>query len=77
MIAAPGSHMRTTGMTAAAVAALLLAVLAPGPAGGATPPAVPYDSSFAPLTRIGDQLTRGDQLTGHGAPAPFWIPEQP
>ncbi|MDP9887381.1 hypothetical protein [Pseudarthrobacter enclensis] len=29
-----------------------------------------------PLERIGTQLVRCDNLTGTGAEAPFWIPEQ-
>jgi hypothetical protein len=63
---------------AGALAALLFAVLVPmGASGAAMSPDAPYDPSFAPLTRIGDQLNRGDVLTGHGARAPFWIPELP
>ncbi|MGX5715452.1 hypothetical protein [Arthrobacter sp. MAHUQ-56] len=29
-----------------------------------------------PLERIGTQLVRCDNLTGAGAAAPYWIPEQ-
>jgi hypothetical protein len=59
---------------------LLLLVLAPAAYAdtGRNAP-VSYDGpSFenCPLTRIGTQLVRCDNLTGAGVSAPFWIPEQ-
>jgi hypothetical protein len=33
------------------------------------------NAAYLPLTRIGDQLVRGDDLTGTGAPASPWVPE--
>jgi quercetin dioxygenase-like cupin family protein len=44
----------------------------------ATPAARAYPSSpgRCPLERIGDQLVRCDNLTGAGAVAPRWVPEQ-
>jgi hypothetical protein len=40
--------------------------------------AVIIDTTWKPgrLERIGDQLIRGDLLTGAGVPAPSWIPER-
>lgn len=32
---------------------------------------------YPPLTRIGDQLVRGDNLTGTGGPASHWVPVSP
>ncbi len=32
---------------------------------------------FCPLERIGDQFVRCDNLTGAGAPAPWFVPEVP
>jgi hypothetical protein len=35
-----------------------------------------FTYSNCPLERIGTQLVRCDILTGTGADAPYWIPEQ-
>ena len=62
----------------ALAAILLLAVLAPaGAAAGGTLEQAPGPSFVpCPLERIDTQLVRCDNLTGAGAEAPFWIPEQ-
>ena len=33
-------------------------------------------STSCPLTRIGSQLVRCDDLTGNGVSAPLWIPQR-
>lgn len=33
-------------------------------------------STSCPLTRVGTQLVRCDDLTGNGVSAPLWIPER-
>ncbi|HEY9357882.1 MAG TPA: hypothetical protein VIQ52_16415 [Arthrobacter sp.] len=75
MYSSIGSRRRT----GAALALFLLAVIAPAPA-GAGEPAAPADTGvntgYCPLTRIGTQLVRCDNLTGADVPAPYWIPEQ-
>ena len=69
---------RTRRWTVGALAAVLLAVSTPafasqdpGTPGGPTAPS----SSNCPLTRIGTQFVRCDNLTGNGVPAPSWVPE--
>ena len=65
--------------SAAAAAATLVAGLAvPATArpeaGDPIPIRFPtYDN--CELTRVGSQLTRCDNLTGGGVPAPLWVPE--
>ena len=75
MYSSIGSRRRT----GATLAPFLLAVIAPAPA-SAREPAAPEDAGintgYCPLTRIGTQLVRCDNLTGAGVPAPYWIPEQ-
>jgi quercetin dioxygenase-like cupin family protein len=72
-------------LACAAVMALVgtasLAQAGPDDGGGgvrATPAARAYPSSpgRCPLERVGDQLVRCDNLTGAGAVAPPWVPEQ-
>jgi hypothetical protein len=45
----------------------------PGPASGYTA-TTPTQPQTCPLTRLGTQLVRCDNLTGAGAPAPLWVP---
>lgn len=66
-----------------AVAAASSGLLAFGAAGTAAarpepapPAAVVSDPGHCALTRVGDQFTRCDDLTGAGVSAPAWIPEQ-
>lgn len=47
----------------------------PEPAPSPAPMTSGYDRPCE-LTRVGDQLVRCDDLTGTGAPAPSWVPEQ-
>lgn len=57
---------------------VLLLAFAPVASAGTNSP-VPADGpgyGTCPLTRIGTQFVRCDDLTGAGVPAPFWIPEQ-
>jgi len=64
---------------AAATAALLLIATVPGyPAFASAALQEAPGNSYepCPLTRIGTQLVRCDNLTGAGAEAPYWIPEQ-
>jgi len=59
--------------------ALLTAVfLLGGTAGQSTSRTLDTLTTYAdcPLERIGSQLVRCDNLTGAGAPAPAWIPEE-
>ncbi len=71
-------------LACAAVMALVgtasLAQARPDDGGGvrATPAARAYPSSprRCPLERVGNQLVRCDNLTGAGAVAPSWVPEQ-
>lgn len=71
-----GSRPRTG---AALLLLVLLPVITPAQASAGTP-AAPKESGvsaeYCPLTRIGTQLVRCDNLTGAGVPAPYWIPEQ-
>ncbi|HEX2362436.1 MAG TPA: hypothetical protein VHI11_10220 [Jiangellaceae bacterium] len=67
--------------SAAAAAATIIAGLAavpatarPDPGDSISPRFSSYDNN-RPLTRIGTQLTRGDDLTGGGVKAPLWVPE--
>jgi hypothetical protein len=64
--------------TVVALAAALLAVSTPAFAsqdpGTLNAPTAP-NSSYCPLTRIGTQFVRCDNLTGNGVPAPSWVPE--
>jgi hypothetical protein len=62
--------------TGAVFAILLLAGLASAPAGATATDDKANSYQYCPLTRIGTQLVRCDNLTGAGVPAPFWIPEQ-
>lgn len=59
---------------------LLLLVLCPAAGAGAAQEATAPENETSYknclLTRIGTQLTRCDNLTGAGVPAPYWIPEQ-
>jgi hypothetical protein len=78
--------MRTTSKSRIRVIAVVVAstgLVAIGTAGTASarpepapPAAVVSDPGLCPLTRVGDQFTRCDDLTGAGVPAPAWIPEQ-
>lgn len=65
----------TTAGALLALAAVGTATARPEPA-----PAAPTMQSEriggCPLTRVGDQLVRCDDLTGAGVPAPSWVPEQ-
>jgi hypothetical protein len=66
------------GWAAAALSALLLVGVGALPAAARQDPgttSVPSVSPYCPLTRIGIQFVRCDNLTGAGAPAPAWIPE--
>lgn len=66
---------------ALAAAALLLAVVVPAPAFAKPDPGtsggmVPVlTGQQCPLTRIGTQFVRCEDLTGAGALAPSWVPE--
>lgn len=68
---------RIAASCAVVFAAVLLLV---GPNGQAAPGIaeddIPTFYNDCPLERIGNQLVRCDNLTGAGAQAPFWIPEQ-
>lgn len=69
-------HRRTGAVLAILLLACLASASASAPA-GATATHDPANSyQYCPLTRIGTQLVRCDNLTGAGVPAPFWIPEQ-
>lgn len=67
---------------AAAAAALLLISAGALPASARPEPWPPPAAASAPtmgqqtcpLTRLGAQLVRCDNLTGAGAPAPLWVP---
>lgn len=65
---------------AALVVALFPALFfIPGPAQAASDTSTDNPLTIyvdCPLERIGTQLVRCDNLTGTGAAAPFWIPEQ-
>jgi hypothetical protein len=66
--------------SAAAAAATLLASLAAIPAAARPDPGEPIPIRFpsynnCPLSRIGTQLVRCDNLTGGGVEAPVWVPE--
>jgi hypothetical protein len=66
--------------SAAAAAATIMAALAVGPATARPDPGAPIPNRFpsdggCSLTRVGTQLTRCDNLTGGGVPAPPWVPE--
>jgi hypothetical protein len=75
------SSIISTGSLIVAGAAFL-SFTAIGPAGAIPEPApsAPTVQSSAwqrcPLTRIGDQFVRCDNLTGAGVAAPSWVPEQ-
>ena len=63
---------------AAALSALLIVGVGVFPAAARQDPgtlSVPSVSPYCPLTRIGIQFVRCDNLTGAGAPAPAWVPE--
>lgn len=68
--------------TALAIAAILAGAAAPasagqdpGPARSSAWTASEYSSGHCPLTRVGTQFVRCDNLTGAGVPAPPWVPE--
>ncbi len=67
--------------TAAAATTTVIAGMAAFPAGARPDQGDPISPRFSsydnnrPLTRIGTQLTRGDDLTGGGVKAPLWVPE--
>ena len=65
--------------TTVALSAVLLAVASPAfgsqDPGTLSEPTSPYDFSNCPLTRIGTQFVRCDNLTGNGVSAPSWVPE--
>lgn len=74
---------RSTTQTALAIAAILVGAAAPASAGQDPGPARPsawtaseYSSGHCPLTRVGTQFVRCDNLTGAGVPAPSWVPER-
>ncbi|MEO6506110.1 MAG: hypothetical protein ABIW36_10430 [Terrimesophilobacter sp.] len=62
-----------------ALSAILLAVSSPAVAqqdpGTASGPSPTQKSTHCPLTRVGTQFVRCDDLTGAGAPAPAFVPE--
>jgi hypothetical protein len=66
---------------AAGAAATIIAGLAAAPATARPDPGEPIrirlssDERNCPLSRIGTQLVRCDDLTGGGVPAPVWVPE--
>lgn len=62
--------------TGSVLAILLLAGLASASANATATDGPATSYQYCPLTRIGTQLVRCDNLTGAGVPAPFWIPEQ-
>jgi hypothetical protein len=69
-------------VTAATMLGLLLTGVAsvsavPDPAGPRQGGSTSSDQKGCPLERIERQLVRCDSLTGAGAPAPSWVPEQP
>lgn len=77
------STPRTLSASVLAVAAGALLATAAAGAAAARPDAPPEPVSVqsvshakCPLTRVGTQFTRCDDLTGAGVPAPSWIPEQ-
>ncbi|QGN57773.1 hypothetical protein [Nostocoides sp. HKS02] len=57
--------------TQALAGAIILATLKSVPASAQ----VTYDD-ICPLTRLGTQLVRCDNLTGNGATAPLWVPQR-
>ena len=66
------------GWAAAALSALLVVGVGAFPAAAGQDPgtaSAPSVSAYCPLTRIGIQFVRCDNLTGAGAPAPAWVPE--
>lgn len=66
--------------TAVITAAVLLASFCAAPPAAARPEPQPTPLSIGwaacPLERIGTQYVRCDDLTGLGAPAPKWVPQQ-
>lgn len=74
----------TRNWTIIALTAILLAGSGVAPAAAAQDPGTPtptapvtslQDSRHCPLTRIGTQFVRCDDLTGAGVAAPSWVPE--
>jgi quercetin dioxygenase-like cupin family protein len=63
---------RPTRTVAALACAALMALVGPASVAQANP----SSPRRCPLERIGDQLVRCDNLTGAGAVAPPWVPEQ-
>ena len=67
------------GAAAAAVLAFLIigagpATALPYPGPYIRPAFVPADLNSRPLERVGHQLVRGDDLTGAGVRAPWFVP---
>lgn len=62
----------TTLLLTSAVALPASARQDPGPSSGYTA-STPIEQQTCPLTRLGAQLVRCDNLTGAGAPAPLWV----
>lgn len=63
----------------ACASAAILLLTVPAPLAQARPSPNPATSGLSvancPLTRVGTQFVRCDNLTGAGVPAPPWIPE--
>lgn len=70
--------------TRALAGALILATITASPASArqdagprsATVKQTRVSDLSCPLTRVGTQLVRCDNLTGHGVPAPLWVRER-
>jgi hypothetical protein len=74
------SRIRTSAIAVALAAASLVAFGATTPASARPEPApaaadVHFDPRHCPLTRLGTQFVRCDDLTGAGVSAPSWVPE--
>lgn len=68
--------VKRLGATAAALVAIITLVPAPTASARPEPQPTPKPRHSCPLERIDGQLVRCDNLTGNGAAAPHWIPEQ-
>jgi hypothetical protein len=70
-------HQRRFISTTATALVLGAALAAPATARPDAGPAVEQEltSTSCPLTRVGTQLVRCDDLTGNGVSAPLWIPQ--
>jgi hypothetical protein len=78
--AMPNVATRTAARGALTVAVIVVSVA--GPADARQDPGAPNPSASTiqptrdcPLTRVGTQFVRCDNLTGAGVPAPPWVPE--